>query len=39
MPSDIPQAVHATEFQKTRHTLSMAVDCEHKMTVSGPPLL
>jgi hypothetical protein len=30
MPSDIPQAVHGTEFQKTRHTLTMAVDCEHK---------
>ncbi len=30
MPSDIPQAVHGTEFQKPVHTLTMAVDCEHK---------
>ena len=30
MPSDIPQAVHGTEFPKPMRTLTMAVDCEHK---------
>ena len=30
MPSDIPQALHGTEFQAPSRTLTMAVDCEHK---------
>ena len=30
MPSDIPQAVHGTEFQTPMRTVSMVVDCEHQ---------
>ena len=30
MSSDIPQAVHGTEFRTPLRTLTMAVDCEHK---------